>query len=139
MTVSQAQRQLVRERAGGCCEYCRLSIISRVVPFHIDHIIPVKHDGSDDIANLALACYNCNVYKGYNLAGTDPITGEIARLYHPRTQIWDEHFVIQANMHITGITPEGRVTVRVLQINLEERIEIRQVLAEIGEYPCFKA
>ena len=136
MTVTRSQKQIVRERAGSCCEYCRLAFISKTVPFHIDQIIPVKHNGTDDVENLCLACYACNAYKSHDLTGFDPATGEITRLYHPRTQLWTEHFVLQDDMQIMGLTPEGRTTVRVLQINLEERVESRQALAEIGEYPC---
>jgi len=139
MTVSRAQKQIVRERAGGCCEYCRLALISATVPFHIDHIIPVKHDGTDDVENLCLACYTCNAYKSHDLTGFDPETGEITRLYHPRTQVWAEHFVLQGDMRIMGITPEGRTTVAVLQMNLKGRVESRQALAKINEYPCKKA
>jgi hypothetical protein len=138
MTVSKSRKQAVRERAGGCCEYCRLALISKTVPFHIDHIVPVKHDGTDDVENLCLACYNCNAYKSHDLTGFDPTTGEIARLYHPRMQVWSEHFTLQDAMRIIGLTSEGRTTVRVLQINLDERVESRQALAEIGEYPCEK-
>ena len=28
----------VRERAGGCCEYCRLAQVSQEATFHIDHL-----------------------------------------------------------------------------------------------------
>jgi hypothetical protein len=136
MTISQAQRRFVRERANGCCEYCRLALVSALAAFHIDHIIPVKHDGSDDNDNLALACYHCNAYKSHDLTGFDPATGEVTRLYHPRLQLWSSHFDIRADMHIVGLTPEGRTTVRVLQMNLDERVESRQALAAIGEYPC---
>jgi len=136
MTLSKAQRQFVHKRSKGCCEYCHLAVVSLSVPFHVDHIIPLKHDGSDNNDNLCLACYNCNVYKSHDLTGFDPKTGEITRLYHPRNEVWAEHFIIRDNMQIDGITPQGRTTIRVLQINMEERVESRQALAEIGEYPC---
>jgi hypothetical protein len=136
MSLSQAQRQTVRERAEGCCEYCHLSVISATVPFHVDHIIPIKHGGTDDAANLCFACFNCNMYKSHDLTGIDPATGEITPLFNPRQHVWTAHFELQADMQIMGLTPEGRTTVRVLQMNLEERIESRQVLAVIGEYPC---
>jgi hypothetical protein len=137
MAVSQVQKQFVRERAGGCCEYCRLSMTSATIPFHIDHIIPLKHGGTDDVNNLCLACYTCNAHKSHDLAGFDPDTGIISRLYHPRTQKWVDHFTLHDDMTIMGLTSEGRATLYVLQINLEERIENRQVLAEVGEYPCW--
>ncbi len=136
MTISPSVRKFVHERAENCCEYCRLASKSVKISFHIDHIIPVKHDGSDDAKNLCLSCYNCNAHKSHDLTGFDPVTGDITRLYDPRKQIWSDHFEIQETMQIKGLTSIGRTTIRVLQINLDERIESRQVLAEIGEYPC---
>jgi len=136
MTLAKAVRQLVRNRAGNCCEYCRLPAAAGTVPFHVDHINPLKHGGSDDSDNLCLACYKCNAHKGHDLVGFDPQTGELTRLYNPREQRWEEHFIIQADMRIQGLTAQGRTTVRVLQMNDEDRLENRQLLAEIGEYPC---
>ena len=136
MTLAKAVRQLVRNRAGNCCEYCRLPATAGTVPFHVDHIKPVKHGGLDDTDNLCLACYKCNAHKGHDLVGFDPQTGELTRLYHPREQRWEEHFTIQADMRIQGLTSQGRTTVRILQMNDEDRLENRQLLAEIGEYPC---
>ena len=136
MTLAKAVRQLVRNRAGNCCEYCRLPATAVTVPFHVDHINPLKHGGSDDSHNLCLACYKCNAHKGHDLVGFDPQTGELTRLYNPREQRWEEHFTIQSDMRIHGLTAQGRTTVRVLQMNDEDRLENRQLLAEIGEYPC---
>jgi hypothetical protein len=136
VTISQSQRQAVRERAGNCCEYCRLPASGGTVPFHVDHIVPLKHGGSDDSDNLCLACYKCNAHKGHDLTGVDPQTQGITRLFHPRHQVWHDHFIIQVDMQIEGITPEGRTTVRVLKMNDSDRVENRQILAEIGEYPC---
>ena len=124
------------QRASGCCEYCLLASVSAVAPFHVDHIIPIKHGGSDEHANLCLACFKCNAHKSHDLTGFDPLTGAITRLYNPRTQLWTMHFEIQNDMRIVGLTAEGRTTVHVLQMNDEDRVENRQVLAEIGEYPC---
>lgn len=138
MTVPKLQRERVRDRAGNCCEYCRLPESGGTVSFHVDHIIPVKHDGSDHLDNLCLACVKCNAHKSHDLTGFDPLTGEVARIYHPREQIWDEHFAIQVSIYIEGLTPEGRTTARVLQMNTEDRVENRQILAELGEYPCEK-
>jgi hypothetical protein len=138
MTITRLQRQLVHERAGNCCEYCLLPTTKIAPPFHIDHIMPIKHGGSDSTDNLCLACFKCNAHKGHDLGGFDPATGEFTRLYHPREQSWNEHFEIQVDMRITGRTSEGRATVQLLQINVEDRLENRQILAEVGEYPCKK-
>ena len=48
--------RLVRRRAGGRCEYCRLPQNAYPVAFEIDHIIAKQHGGSDSLSNLALAC-----------------------------------------------------------------------------------
>ncbi len=48
-------RRLVCERAGHGCEYCGLpQALVAPLAFHIEHIVPKKHDGSDAAANLAL-------------------------------------------------------------------------------------
>lgn len=138
MSLTRAQRRSVRERAGNCCEYCRESASSGAVSFHVDHIIPVKHGGTDDTDNLCFSCFNCNMYKSHDLTGIDPATGHITPLFNPRQQMWEQHFELRADMRISGLSAEGRTTVRVLQINLIERVESRQALAEVGDYPCQK-
>ncbi len=136
MSITRAQRQIVRERAGGCCEYCRLPESGGTLSFHIDHIIPIKHGGEDHVDNLCFACYKCNGHKGYEIAGFDPADRALTRLYHPRDQHWDSHFTLLEDMEIAGLTPEGRTTVYVLQMNDSERVTNRQLLAELGDYPC---
>ena len=69
MTVTASQRRAVIERAGGCCEYCRL---------------------------------------------------------------------MQTDATLSGKTPEGRVTLEVLKINDERRVQYRQFAMNINEYPCKK-
>ena len=73
----------VRERAAECCEYCRIPQFSLPLPFQIDRIIAGQHHGETRLTNLALACPHCNRYKGPNIAGMDPLTGQIVRLFHP--------------------------------------------------------
>ena len=138
MSVSNEQKRLVRQRAGNCCEYCRLSQSGQLVSFQIDHIIPVKHDGTDEDDNLCLACYDCNIYKGSDVAALDPLTRAATRLYDPRQQVWDEHFRLNPDATISGLTPEGRTTVRVLRINDIERVNQRFGEMAVGDYPCKK-
>jgi len=136
MSLSSAKRKVIHERAGGCCEYCRLPEGAASVAFHVDHFVPRKHDGTDDIANLCLACFDCNMYKSHDLTGIDPDTGEITPLFNPRQQVWIKHFSLQSDMRILGITAQGRTTVRVLRMNIDERVQDRHILAELGMYPC---
>jgi hypothetical protein len=138
MSTSRQDKKKVRERAGNCCEYCRLSASGGTIPFHVDHISSIKYGGKDTLDNLCFACYPCNSYKGSNIAAADPKTGEAAFLFNPRRHNWDEHFQINANATLMGLTPEGRTTIVTLRINDERRVEHRLMLMELGDYPCEK-
>jgi hypothetical protein len=128
-------RQLVLERSGGCCEYCRLPQSGGTVSFHIEHIIAQSHGGLTDASNLALSCPTCNYLKGPNIAAADPQTGEPTFLFHPRRDKWDEHFSLDGAT-IEQHTPEARVTARLLNFNDESRKEQRDILLLRGTYPC---
>jgi hypothetical protein len=65
----------------------------------------------------------------------DVATGEIVRLFSPRTDKWDEHFEINDDATIVGKSSIGRVTCSLLQLNRPEQIELRQLLTESGLYP----
>jgi hypothetical protein len=80
--VNEALARLVRDRADGQCEYCELPESASVAAFEIDHIIARKHRGQTADDNLAFSCFYCNSAKGPNIAGVDPLTGEITRLFH---------------------------------------------------------
>jgi hypothetical protein len=138
VSVTNEQRQIIHDWAGNCCEYCRVAQDDRLAKFQIDHIIPVKHGGSNDTGNLCLACLKCNGFKGPNVAALDPATGDATLLYNPRRQQWDDHFQINADASITGLSPEGRATVIVLRINESSRVKQRRMALLLGEYPCTK-
>jgi 5-methylcytosine-specific restriction endonuclease McrA len=126
--MDSAVRALVWQRAESCCEYCRLAQSDTPFrTFHIDHIVPRKHGGSEDPDNLALACDRCSLYKGSNLAGVDDETGAIIPLFHPRTQRWEDHFRLE-DIRIVGLTPTGRATVRVCGMNSPRRLQLRLTL-----------
>jgi 5-methylcytosine-specific restriction endonuclease McrA len=136
VSITASQKRRVREQSGDCCEYCRVSQSGRLARFHIDHIIAIKHGGTDDTENLCLACPDCNTFKGVNVAAIDPTTGHAARLFHPREQDWKDHFNLNSDATITGITPEGRTTVAVLRLNNGQRVKQRQGEMALGDYPC---
>jgi 5-methylcytosine-specific restriction endonuclease McrA len=126
--MDAATRGQVRSRAENRCEYCRLlQDALPVATFHIEHITPKQHGGTDDLSNLALACFHCNQHKGPNLAGIDPQTAQIIPLFDPRTQLWHEHFAVQGT-EIIGLTPTGRTTVRVLAMNADVQKQLRTEL-----------
>ena len=126
--MESASRILVRTRAGNCCEYCLLPQDDCSLTHHIEHIIPRQHGGNDDPGNLALACHRCNLRKGPNLTGIDPVTGEIAPLFNPRGDRWPDHFQFRGSV-IEGTSAIGRTTVKLLSMNDARRIERRELLA----------
>ena len=117
-------RQLVRHRANHCCEYCGRTQESSTFPLQIEHVIPKKHGGADADTNLALACMDCNLAKGPNLAGRESGSEQLVPLFNPRTQDWNEHFE-RRGVLILGRTAVGRVTANVLNFNSEERLAQR--------------
>lgn len=132
--LSAALRQQVRARAGDRCEYCLLAEEDAHLPHEPDHIIAEKHGGASTLENLALACFDCNRFKGSNIASLDPDGGELVPLFNPRTQNWSEHFEVHGG-EIVPLTAVGRVTELILRLNLPQRVEVREILAEIGDYP----
>lgn len=124
--MDAATRNTVRRRAADCCEYCGLrQDQSPLATLHVEHVIPRKHGGSDRLDNLALACIDCNLRKGPNLAGYDPQSGALTELYHPRRDAWSDHFRWDEEL-IVGMTATGRTTVVVLDLNSDDRIQLRR-------------
>jgi len=136
--MAEQRRDRIRRRARNACEYCQLPQRASILPHQIDHIIAQQHMGSDDESNLCMCCLRCNLKKGPNIASTDPEDqGEyhIVALFHPRQQRWQEHFQPRENGCIEGLTPEGRATVRLLDFNAEERVQLRRLLMRQGWRP----
>jgi hypothetical protein len=133
--ISAELRQLVSQRAQGRCEYCLLHEDFSIYTHEVDHVIAQKHDGPTTAENLALSCLSCNRHKGTDLTTFDPATGEIATLFTPRSQVWLEHFLLNNNGSIDGITPTGRATAKLLMFNTPTRILERQILITRGDYP----
>jgi hypothetical protein len=127
-------RRLVTRRAAERCEYCLLHQDDRPEAHQVDHVIALKHGGQTVSENLALACALCNNAKGSDIASIDPMTREVALLYNPRAQRWQEHFQL-VDLHIVGLTPTGRATAALMQLNDEQRLLDRQTLMAAGLYP----
>ncbi len=127
--ISSDIREQVRQRSGGRCEYCHKPEAFSSHSHHVDHIISQKHKGSDALDNLAWACFQCNTCKGTDITGIDRETRDIVALYNPRTQTWSDHFRLY-DVFITGLTPEGRVTIEILQMNHPDQIATRRLLVD---------
>jgi hypothetical protein len=127
---------LVTRRAGHRCEYCRAPEAIFNLTFEVEHIIPTSQDGSDNESNCALACRSCNVYKSNRIEGFDLVTGETVPLLHPRRDAWGTHFrVDMEGASILGITPTGRVSVAILQMNRPVQLAARRQWTLLGLFP----
>lgn len=129
-------RELVRRRAGERCECCHFP--ERALPYlvyHVDHIIAKQHvdEVSDDPQSLAWACSECNYHKGPNLVSIDPQSKEQADLYNSRCDDWTDHFAIDRGA-IVGLTPTGRATARLLNMNATRLVRLRRELIEQNEF-----
>ena len=131
--MDAATRQLVRQRADHRCEYCHLpQAAALMLTFHIEHIHAQQHVLNDSPENLALACPDCNYRKGPNLTTLDSRTREIVVLFHPRHDKWNDHFEYRGAILI-GLSPVGEATIRLLQMNTVEQVEMRAELLASGD------
>ena len=129
--VGRRLMALISLRAGCCCEYCGLPQNGSILGFQPDHILALKHGGPTAESNLAWSCFYCNSYKGACIAGHDPVSGRLTRLYHPRTDAWHNHFK-WSGARIVGTTPVGRTTVQVLNLNHPDAVHLRRSLIAEG-------
>jgi len=126
--------RLVWQRANGCCEYCQMPQAADDATFGIDHIIARKHIGPTVASNLCVSCYYCNSFKGSDLSSLDRKTRKLTPLFNPRRHKWGRHFRWRG-AYLIGRTPVGRVTVALLHINDEYRVELREGLIKEGAFP----
>ena len=127
-------RDQVWQRAASICEYCQLPQEFIDAIHEVDHIIAEKHRGSTTLENLALACYHCNNHKGPNIASIDPQTGDLSRLFHPRRDVWSEHFHWE-HLTLVGRSKIGRATILALNLNGPEQIARRRTLRTGKQFP----
>jgi hypothetical protein len=132
--ISHDLRCRVAERANFSCEYCLIPESSTYIGCEIDHVISRKHGGTNDFENLAYACLYCNRYKGSDIGSILPSSSKLIRLYSPRKDLWNDHF-IQNGAIIKPITDIAEVTINILKLNLHDRILEREQLIDIGLYP----
>lgn len=111
-------RRRVAAQARYRCGYCltQEAVIGR--PMEIDHLFPRSLGGATTEDNLWLACSLCNDHKSNRFLIVDPQTGMKVRIFDPRRQEWEKHFVwAEGATRIDGTTATGRATVAALQLN----------------------
>lgn len=135
-TLSPTVRRRVAEEARHRCGYCLVSEELLGMAMSLDHLVPVAQGGGNEPENLWLACRRCNEYKADQIQAADPQTGEIAALFNPRRQSWDEHFAWSSDgAHIIGKTACGRASVAALRLNRVEMVTARRLWVSVGWWP----
>jgi hypothetical protein len=131
--VPRAVRRQVRDRAGGRCEYGQHPASHSCAPFVCEHVRPRVKGAGHTLPELAWACPGCSSFKGPNVAGIDPRSRKVVRLFHPRRHKWSRHFRWDGPT-LVGRTPIGRATIAVLNINDPEAVATRADLMAAGLY-----
>jgi hypothetical protein len=132
--MNDALDRRVRDRAKNRCEDCHTPAFISQFAFPLDHIVAQQHRGETTLDNLALSCPHDNYHKGPNIAGLDPVSGRLTRLFNPRRNRWTSHFCWDGAM-LVGKTAIGRTTLYVLNMNHPDRVELRRLLMEAGLFP----
>lgn len=66
--LTKAERQQVYEKYDGRCAYCGEKL--EYEDMQVDHLIPLRLGGADDMSNYMPSCRTCNHYKrGNSLEG----------------------------------------------------------------------
>lgn len=102
-------------------------------PFVMEHIVPISEGGETALSNLALACGGCNGYKYNKVEAIDSESQRLVPLYHPREQVWQEHFAwSEDSLQIIGLTATGRATIAALKMNRPGVVNMRRLLLLAG-------
>ena len=129
-------RRQVDECAKGVCEYCKCLRKYTPESHEYEHIIPSIQGGKSVFLNIAKACRGCNNIKSISIAGLDPETNQIVRLFNPRKDNWKDHFKWSADfLKMIGLTPIGRATIIRLKTNRQELMNLRKVTLNKGHPP----
>jgi hypothetical protein len=134
--ISAIVRARVRAEARNRCGYCQSAQRYVLGVLEIDHIIPKARGGTDEEANLWLACRMCNGFKGAQRTARDPLHGRRVHLFNPRCQQWSRHFQwSEDGTRIIGRTACGRATVIALQLNHVIAVMVRREWVAAGWHP----
>jgi hypothetical protein len=129
---SNQTKIVIANRALYKCEYCLLPEKVSFYNFQIDHIVSLKHGGSNDVENLAYCCPDCNYFKGTDL-GSIINDSALIRFYNPRIDVLNGHFEIM-NGIILPKSDIGKVIEQIFKFNDVDRLIFRRELIQLGHY-----
>lgn len=129
------RREVIATSPPWCC-YCQNQEIVSGIRLTVDHIVAEALGGKTEMANLSLACWDCNMIKGDRLVDMDPLTGNEVRLFHPRLETWATHFCWSDDgVFVIGLTPVGRATIAALKLNRPNLVQSRRRWVTVGWHP----
>jgi hypothetical protein len=131
----ELREEVVAAFPSWCC-YCLTQPEITGVLLTIDHIIPEALGGATTRANLCLACWECNLFKGQQTAGLDPVSHHSVPLFNPHSQRWSEHFEWDETATLViAKTPVGRATITALRLNRAHLVKARGRWVTAGWHP----
>jgi 5-methylcytosine-specific restriction endonuclease McrA len=101
------------------------------IGYEVDHIIPLKHGGTNAVENLAWSCAICNKNKGTDVATYLFPSSKLVPLFNPRRDKWDEHFLL-TEAQIIPKTEIGEASIKIFQLNHPNRMIERLALIDEG-------
>jgi hypothetical protein len=134
--IPRSLRQRVIADSRQQCAYCHTLTAITGASLVLDHIVPEASGGQTVWDNLCVACHSCNEFKGAQVEAQDPLTSLRMPLFHPRRQLWRNHFCWSDDgSSIIGLTPIGRATVVALNLNHPLIVEARRRWVRVGWHP----
>lgn len=134
--LSAKLRKRLTEADDHRCAYCHTAAANTGQAMTIDHILPQAQGGVTAFENLCYCCRTCNEFKGSQTTANDPLTGVIVALYHPRHDIWHEHFEWdESGTLIVGRSAQGKVTISALNMNHPVIVAARRRWVNVGWHP----
>jgi hypothetical protein len=113
MSLPEAIREQVRQRAGWACEFCGVTETDVGGRLTIDHFQPTTQGGADSLDNLLYSCVRCNQYK----ADYWPASPAEPPLWNPRQTPASAHFIELDDGTLHPLTAVGAFTLRRLRLN----------------------
>jgi hypothetical protein len=113
MSITEAVRFQVRQRANFSCEFCGVTETDVGGELTIDHFRPQSRGGANDQENLLYCCQRCNQYK----ADYWPTHPDDPMLWNPRQESCETHLLTLADGTLYPVTPTGVFTLKRLRLN----------------------